>query len=345
MSWYRVTVNGVGIYEAVDRDCPRDDIRRQNKPDGGWLPKVGARYPGAISYWTEFGWKTYNGSGLFAWHTSVVMGEVSVEILDEKPQQVLYEDEYQMIVPKCGSGDTESAPSDIALYTNQTNEYDELQHLRPDYREAERVSIDLVAKYSASAAINVVDFCGGSGSFMQKLAERIRIDDSLIVDINKCFLDLAKDRMRGIAEVRTLCSDIIVAEINNQFDWVLSIFAYHHVPDDKKIQYLQKAFNALKHGGRMILTEIYLPDRASALAYYEKVLSEIPLHQRRKSLEVFLRQTAQSTQCEFKVQKSFMEAQIKEVGFRVIEEQKIWPLNDSFSVDVGTFVTILQKTH
>jgi len=100
MSWYRVTVNGVGIYEAVDRDCLRDDIRRQQKPDGSWLPKVGSNYPGAISYWTEFGWKTYNESGLFAWHKSVVTEEVRVEQLEEKPDKVLYEDEYQIIVSK-----------------------------------------------------------------------------------------------------------------------------------------------------------------------------------------------------------------------------------------------------
>lgn len=92
----------IGIYEAIDRDCPRDDIRLQNKPDGGWLPKVGARYPGAISYWTEFGWKVYNESGLFNWHTSVVVGEVSVEKLEEKPVNVLYEDAYQVIVDVSG---------------------------------------------------------------------------------------------------------------------------------------------------------------------------------------------------------------------------------------------------
>lgn len=102
MSWYRVTVNNVGIYEGVDRDCPRDDIRRQNKPDGSWLPKVGAGYPGAVSYWTEFGWKTYNESGLFDWHRSVVNGEVQVERLDEKPVNVLYEDAYQLIIGDSG---------------------------------------------------------------------------------------------------------------------------------------------------------------------------------------------------------------------------------------------------
>lgn len=100
MIFYRVKVGDIGIYEAVDRDCPKGDPRRENKPDGGWLPKKGIDFPGAISYWTEYGWKQYRDSGLFDWHASVVNGEVTVEKLEERPKEVLYEDEFQIIVPK-----------------------------------------------------------------------------------------------------------------------------------------------------------------------------------------------------------------------------------------------------
>lgn len=98
MKFYRGVVNGVGIYEAVDRDCPRDDDRRIGKPDGGWLAKVGMNYPGATSYWTELGWKKYQDSGLYDWHKSVVLGEVQVIEIDQEPENILYQDEYQIIV-------------------------------------------------------------------------------------------------------------------------------------------------------------------------------------------------------------------------------------------------------
>ncbi len=100
MSWYRVTVQGIGIYEAVNRDCPDDSVCRKNKPDGSWLPKEGPKYPGAISYWSEHGWKKYNECGLFDWHQSVVKGAVHVEKREEKPQAVVYEDAYQIICGK-----------------------------------------------------------------------------------------------------------------------------------------------------------------------------------------------------------------------------------------------------
>lgn len=71
---YRFVCDDIGIYEAVDKNCSRDDKRRDGKPDGSWLPKVGEKYPGAISFWTEKGLKKYHRSGLRDWHYSVVDG-------------------------------------------------------------------------------------------------------------------------------------------------------------------------------------------------------------------------------------------------------------------------------
>lgn len=95
MSYYRYTSGGVGIYEAVDKLCPRDDVRRANKPDGSWLPKKGTEYPGAISFWTEYGKEKYKSSGLFDWHKSVV-SDIEVETVEEI-DPILYEDEFQII--------------------------------------------------------------------------------------------------------------------------------------------------------------------------------------------------------------------------------------------------------
>ena len=97
MSFYRVTVEGKGIYEAVDEHCPKDDPRRATKPDGSWLNKVGHKYPGAISFWTEEGYRKYCESGLAAWHASVVEGEVETEEFEEPLKNILYKDEYQLI--------------------------------------------------------------------------------------------------------------------------------------------------------------------------------------------------------------------------------------------------------
>lgn len=96
MEYYRFIVNGVGIYKMIHREVEMNDPRRLNKPDGSWLSKEGPKYPGAISVWTDYGLKKYFDSGLLKWHASVIKGNVEV-VVAEKPEKILYEDEYQII--------------------------------------------------------------------------------------------------------------------------------------------------------------------------------------------------------------------------------------------------------
>ena len=96
MAYYRFEAAKRGIYEAVELACPRSDARRTQKPDGSWLPRVGAKYLGAISLWTEVGLRKYFSSGLFAWHKSVLNDEVKI-LKTESVKNIFYEDEFQII--------------------------------------------------------------------------------------------------------------------------------------------------------------------------------------------------------------------------------------------------------
>ena len=93
---FRFVSGGLGIYEAVERDCPRGDSRRECKPDGSWLPKVGKSYPEAVSYWTEKGLWKYIRSGLQHWHRIVVNSPVEI-IEASLIGNAHYRDEFQVI--------------------------------------------------------------------------------------------------------------------------------------------------------------------------------------------------------------------------------------------------------
>jgi len=95
--YYRFIVGKKGIYEKVELDCLKTDLRKKTKPDGSWLTKIGKDYPGAISFWTKEGMMKYVKSGLSNWHASVVEGEVEVIIIKE-PNNILYRDKYQIII-------------------------------------------------------------------------------------------------------------------------------------------------------------------------------------------------------------------------------------------------------
>jgi len=113
---YRFVNDDIGIYKAVDKHCSRKDSRRENKPDGSWLPKVGTKYQGAISFWTEKGLKKYTESGLRDWHYSVVEGQ-SKMIIAEAPTSSLYRDDFQVI---CNPGDEKIVKEYV---TGQRNYY------------------------------------------------------------------------------------------------------------------------------------------------------------------------------------------------------------------------------
>lgn len=112
MNLFRFTLNSKGIYEELDKQVPRDSDLRSSKPDGTWLPKVGEKYPGAISFFTKAGLKQYADSGLKDWHYSVVEGKASM-LLAERPDSPLYEDEFQVI----------SHPSDFKIKKEFSFEY------------------------------------------------------------------------------------------------------------------------------------------------------------------------------------------------------------------------------
>jgi hypothetical protein len=97
MKLIRHTVGELGIYAAVERDCPKEDPRRNNKPDGSWLPRVGMHYSNAISFWKPKGLVQYEKSGLFAWHSAVVKGEVIMQQYEIDQIQIQYQDDFQVI--------------------------------------------------------------------------------------------------------------------------------------------------------------------------------------------------------------------------------------------------------
>jgi 8-oxo-dGTP pyrophosphatase MutT (NUDIX family) len=97
--YYRFQSGGIGIYEAVEKDCSRSDVRREVKPDGSWLPRVGEKYPGQISYWTQLGLEKYIGSRLQDWHRAVVNKPVTVQVCELKKGPT-YSDEFQVISEK-----------------------------------------------------------------------------------------------------------------------------------------------------------------------------------------------------------------------------------------------------
>ena len=213
--------------------------------------------------------------------------------------------------------------------------------MRPDYVGAQKAFIDLAVQHlNGKQNISVADFCCGTGQDTKTLAGHVKIDKATLIDINKDFLRIAKEKDIGVHNIVTICSDILEADVSANNDLVISMFAYHHVPNNRKADYLKKAKEALKPGGLLLLGEIFMQSKADTLKYYEDLIASIPGSKDNPALVSFLRQTAQSDDFEFKVSKEYAYNQLKEAGFSLVESKKIWPLDGSLSADDGTFVEV-----
>lgn len=230
--------------------------------------------------------------------------------------------------------------SDISLYNESTELYDDLQYRRIDYIGAMDAFKDLGIKYlEGKDNLIISDFCCGTGKSSKMLSERLSIAKVTLIDINKDFLRIAKES--GInTEIDIIEGDILDVQLKLESDVVISMFAYHHVKDRDKQKFINQIISTLKKDGILILGEIYTSDKETTIQYYKNLLNTIGYNSKSIELEKFLMQTANSDDFEFKVSQDFAHSQFNKSGFKLLESKKIWPVDNSFANDVGMFVEV-----
>ncbi|TAK57946.1 class I SAM-dependent methyltransferase, partial [Patescibacteria group bacterium] len=187
----------------------------------------------------------------------------------------------------------------------------------------------------------VADFCCGTGKNSLLLSEKVgTFKKVILVDINERFLEIAKKSKINAKEVVLVKGDILKADLTCEADAVISLFAYHHVPDRAKGLYVKKVIEVLKPGGLLLLGEIYLPTKEITSEYYKYLTDTIPDGDMSDSLRTFLLQTAESSDFEFKVSQDFAHTQLKKNNFTLLESKKIWPTTKKFGDDIGMFFEV-----
>lgn len=229
--------------------------------------------------------------------------------------------------------------TDVNLYNSHTEDHDSIQLVRPDYRGALEYVIQQSQNFlQENPGSSLCDFCGGTGHISENITSTTNTVKRVeIIDINNNLLKIAQDR--NVRADTFICThaDIRSTQILQKYNLVISAFAYHHIPDKDKDAYVKQVKRALLTGGQLLLAEIFFDDPNNIQNYYEYLLTSIPQEQQSAKLKSFLDETSRSTKFEFKVSKQYSDEQFKKHGFRLIQEKKIWPSNQS---NEGTFVQI-----
>lgn len=97
--YYRVSYNGVGIYEALKQAVTKDEwIKILKDPKITWLPKPPEYANGYISYFTPYGYK------MFETHTYTLISkylnekDILAVKLSDLGSDIIYQDKYQVVV-------------------------------------------------------------------------------------------------------------------------------------------------------------------------------------------------------------------------------------------------------
>ena len=225
---------------------------------------------------------------------------------------------------------------DVNVYKKKSA-YLPLQMKRPDYTTALQTVLHFAtADLSMKKAVVVTDVCCGVGNVTKLFSEQVPVSKAILVDINENFLVQAKKTL-SVPELIILHDDVLKASFFHEADIVFSIFAYHHILDEKKPLFVEKLRSALKSDGRLILAEIYFDNKESEKQYYENLYKTVPDTEKSFALKEFLDQTAHSVDFEHKVSKSFTEELFLSKNLKKVDEQKIWPATNG---DNGMYVQV-----
>ena len=126
---------------------------------------------------------------------------------------------------------------------------------------------------SSGRKAKILDLCCATGLFSYRIAREIPVASVTLIDTDPVALDWAVGKLSSILlDVTTHCADAATFSEGNAYDLVLMNSAYHHIPDSRKVSFLQSAHRSLAATGRILLGEHFLPPYRNQDEFHQSVV-------------------------------------------------------------------------
>src|SRR5258708_34102095 len=110
----------------------------------------------------------------------------------------------------------------------------------------------------ANRPARIVDLCAATGLSAMRVSRRVPVASVTLVDSDPVALECAVHNLSNIpTEIR--CEDASNFTSPTPFDLVLVNSAYHHIPDNRKVEFLKAAGALVAEHGAVLLGEHFLP--------------------------------------------------------------------------------------
>lgn len=96
----------------------------------------------------------------------------------------------------------------------------------------------------------ILDIGCGDGSYSTKILQRVPKGSLLGLDRSASMLNLAKEKTVDYSNFSLQQNDVLEMNFNEQFDWIISLWALHWSPDLTKVY--TNIYHALKKGGKVM---------------------------------------------------------------------------------------------
>lgn len=130
-----------------------------------------------------------------------------------------------------------------------------------DFRDVKKENLDLIKKLKIKASHHVIEFGTGTGEFA---IEASKVGAKIIaIDISDEMLKIAKKKNKEekTTSLKFIKSGFLNFEAKaNSFDFVVTSYAFHHLPDFWKSIALSRIFNMLKPKGIFYIQDVVIKE-------------------------------------------------------------------------------------
>jgi ubiquinone/menaquinone biosynthesis C-methylase UbiE len=214
---------------------------------------------------------------------------------------------------------------------------------------------ELAKELFGDKKIMAMDVCTGTGLFAISILSSINIDKIILLDIDKRFLNFTKRRINGHYNAEFVLANAITFTSKEKLHLILMGSAYHHIEDNKKVDFLKNIERNLLPDGYILMTDHFLPvyERdedygQSIIEFYSKLIKYLELAGTSSTALRIIRQVAYygyNHDYEYKVSYKVFKEHLEKAGLIIDREYRVWPEKDGVFSDpkVGSFVIALRK--
>lgn len=218
----------------------------------------------------------------------------------------------------------------------------------------ERVQAELDVMEDAAIA----DLCCGTGMSLLGVISHPNIKTVTGVDIDARNIAFARQRFGLFDNTTFHVADVIdFLKANKEYDLLLLSSAYHHIEHAMQPAFAEQLFRALKSGGKAVFAENIVPYfdaplteqyKAAVVRFYAAARDDT--RRRRPNISDRIVGLIEENvtlavrgEVEFKVCRQHFLSQLRQAGFEMVYDARVWPEDGPLPDDSGNHVFVFRK--